>query len=166
MCHILCRKANTTNHIQRRLTSGFDGSWKASTSLMLSTTWWVLDTAVNILRPEQNGHHLADDIFKCIFLNENSELSMNSLWNVLPAHNQKHCMPPTTTACAAMMRSGYTNGSLTEFTGAVCLCWICSFYYHKLFVICSTCTSCLFLTLVCVKTVLSHIVSSSERIPR
>ena len=30
--------------------------------------WYV---AVNILRPEQNGHHSADDILKCIFLNEN-----------------------------------------------------------------------------------------------
>ena len=28
---------------------------------------WLLNT----LRPRQNGHHFADDIFKCIFLNEN-----------------------------------------------------------------------------------------------
>ena len=27
---------------------------------------------INILRPRQNGHHLVDDIFKCIFLNENA----------------------------------------------------------------------------------------------
>ena len=26
---------------------------------------------INILRPRQNGHHLPDDIFRCIFLNEN-----------------------------------------------------------------------------------------------
>ena len=26
---------------------------------------------VNILRPKQTGHHFADDIFKCIFVNEN-----------------------------------------------------------------------------------------------
>ena len=25
----------------------------------------------NILRPRENGRHFADDIFKCIFLNEN-----------------------------------------------------------------------------------------------
>ena len=25
----------------------------------------------NTLRPRQNGRHFADDIFKCIFLNEN-----------------------------------------------------------------------------------------------
>ena len=26
---------------------------------------------INILRPWQNGRHFADDIFKCIFMNEN-----------------------------------------------------------------------------------------------
>ena len=26
---------------------------------------------LNTLRPRQNGHHFPDDIFKCIFLNEN-----------------------------------------------------------------------------------------------
>ena len=26
---------------------------------------------VNSLRPRQNGRHFADDVFKCIFLNEN-----------------------------------------------------------------------------------------------
>ena len=28
-------------------------------------------TAINTLRPRENGRHFADDIFKCIFLNEN-----------------------------------------------------------------------------------------------
>ena len=27
---------------------------------------------INTSRPRQNGRHVADDIFKCIFLNENS----------------------------------------------------------------------------------------------
>ena len=31
---------------------------------------------INILRPEQNGRHFADDNFKCIFLNENVGLSI------------------------------------------------------------------------------------------
>ena len=31
---------------------------------------------------------------------------------VIPACDQKHCTPPTTTACAVMMRSGYNNGGL------------------------------------------------------
>ena len=30
----------------------------------------------------------------------------------IPACDQKHCAPPTTTACAVMMRSGYNNGGL------------------------------------------------------
>ena len=37
-------------------------------SYALETGVW---TAVNTLRPRQKGHHFADNIFKCIFLNEN-----------------------------------------------------------------------------------------------
>ena len=44
----------------------------------LYNTWWryVMETlaallALNTLRPRQNGRHCADDIFKCILLNEN-----------------------------------------------------------------------------------------------
>ena len=29
------------------------------------------ETSVNTLRPRQNGRHFADDMFKCVFLNEN-----------------------------------------------------------------------------------------------
>ena len=37
-------------------------------------------TSINTLRPRQNGRHLPDDIFKCIFLNENVWISIeNSL---------------------------------------------------------------------------------------
>ena len=32
---------------------------------------WDMWSSVNTLRQRQNGHHFADDIFKCIFLNEN-----------------------------------------------------------------------------------------------
>ena len=38
------------------------------------TAWWLsepLSKALNTLRPRQNGRHLADDIFKRIYLNEN-----------------------------------------------------------------------------------------------
>ena len=31
---------------------------------------------INTLRPRQNGHHFLDDIFKCIFLNENVSISI------------------------------------------------------------------------------------------
>ena len=40
---------------------------------------WVCQTWVtwlNTLRPRQNGRHFADDIFKCIFLNENAWISL------------------------------------------------------------------------------------------
>ena len=32
--------------------------------------------AVNTLRPRQNGRHFTDDIFKCIFLNENAWITL------------------------------------------------------------------------------------------
>ena len=39
---------------------------------------------VNTLRPRQNGHHFADDIFKCIFFNENVWISISILLNFVP----------------------------------------------------------------------------------
>ena len=42
--------------------------------------WWfgasvesckMMDIFINTLRPRQDGRHFPDDIFKCIFLNEN-----------------------------------------------------------------------------------------------
>ena len=36
----------------------------------------VLQQMINTLRPRQNGHHFPDDIFKCIFLNENAWISI------------------------------------------------------------------------------------------
>ena len=35
---------------------------------------------------------------------------------VIPACDQKHCTPPTTTAFAVMMRSGYNNGGLLRIS--------------------------------------------------
>ena len=34
------------------------------------------ESHLNTLRPRQNGRHFADDIFKCIFLNENKQISI------------------------------------------------------------------------------------------
>ena len=31
---------------------------------------------INTLRPRQNGRHFPDDVFKCIFLNENVRISI------------------------------------------------------------------------------------------
>ena len=38
-----------------------------------SFTWYIW--TINILKPRQNGRHFADDIFNCIFLNENIWIS-------------------------------------------------------------------------------------------
>ena len=42
------------------------------------TNYWNTESVdgFNTLRPRQNGRHFADDIFKCIFLNENSRISI------------------------------------------------------------------------------------------
>ena len=39
---------------------------------------------VNTLRPRQNGRHFADDIFKCIFLNENAWIAITISLNFVP----------------------------------------------------------------------------------
>ena len=48
---------------------------KISHTTVLSVLWeshtWKGGLFFNTLRPRQNGRHFADDIFKCIFLNEN-----------------------------------------------------------------------------------------------
>ena len=42
---------------------------------LVSKSWqWSLSPFVSTSRPEQNGLHLADDIFKCIFLNGNYDI--------------------------------------------------------------------------------------------
>ena len=38
--------------------------------------------SVNTLRPRQNGRHFADDIFKCIFVNENVIMCLRFCWNL------------------------------------------------------------------------------------
>ena len=50
---------------------------KKATSYSLNHCWRLMATMsrqngdLNTLRPRQNGRHFADDIFRCIFLNEN-----------------------------------------------------------------------------------------------
>ena len=39
---------------------------------------------VNTLRPRQNGRHFADDIFKCIFLNENVSIAIKISLKFVP----------------------------------------------------------------------------------
>ena len=42
------------------------------------------DTHIDTLRPRQNGRHFADDIFKCIFLNENVWIPIKILLKFVP----------------------------------------------------------------------------------
>ena len=48
-------------------------------------TCWCIDLqSINTLRPRQNGRHFPDDIFKCIFLNENVWISINISLKFVP----------------------------------------------------------------------------------
>ena len=53
-------------------------SWKFHTNAKISLT------DVNTLRPIQNGRHFADDIFNCIFSNENAWISINISLKFVP----------------------------------------------------------------------------------
>ena len=44
----------------------------------------LLSIWINTLRPRQNGRHFADDIFKCIFLNENIWISIRISMKFVP----------------------------------------------------------------------------------
>ena len=47
--------------------------------------WWpITHTSVNTLRPRQNGRHFAGDILKCIFLNENTWISIKISLKFVP----------------------------------------------------------------------------------
>ena len=43
-----------------------------------------LDLSFNTLRPKQNGRHFPDDIFKCIFFNENVWISLKISLRFVP----------------------------------------------------------------------------------
>ena len=57
-------------------------------ALALSSTWpstvIASITKVNTLRPRQNGRHFPDDIFKCIFFNENLWISLKISLQFVP----------------------------------------------------------------------------------
>ena len=50
----------------------------------LTHIWVTRPQWVNTLRPRQNGRHIADDIFKCIFLNENIRFFINTSLKFVP----------------------------------------------------------------------------------
>ena len=58
---------------------------------LFTDDWWVCNTKdnsalqnINTLRPIQNGRRFADDIFKCIFLNENAWISLKISLKFVP----------------------------------------------------------------------------------
>ena len=54
------------------------------TTIVMQSIRMVFVIALNSLRPRQNGRHFADDIFKCIFLNENVWISIKILLKFVP----------------------------------------------------------------------------------
>ena len=60
-------------------------STRASVATVLTTHSCVSQCLrVNTLRPRQNGCHFADDIFKCILLNENVWIAIRISWKFIP----------------------------------------------------------------------------------
>ena len=69
------------------------GSWEGHGTWMFNSLWpsdtiwhrvgeWVIK--FNTLRTRQNGHHFAEDLFKCIFLNENVWILIKISFNLVP----------------------------------------------------------------------------------
>ena len=60
--------------------------WGHSYRLWTCRTW-ITELKIyclNTLRPRQNGRHFPDDIFKCIFLNENGRISIKMSLKIVP----------------------------------------------------------------------------------
>ena len=51
---------------------------------MHTTTYMIHLVCINTLRPRQDGRHFPDDIFKCIFLNENMLISIKISLKFVP----------------------------------------------------------------------------------
>ena len=58
----------------------------ANHSICMCHGWLYLHrrNTLNTLRPRQNGRHFADDVFKCIFLNENIWISIRMSLKFVP----------------------------------------------------------------------------------
>ena len=54
------------------------------TVVYLIIYWLKLWYPLNTLRPRQNSRHFPNDIFKCIFLNENVEFLLKFQWSLFP----------------------------------------------------------------------------------
>ena len=66
--------------------------WGESTGeLYVSMLWWLESAIIGecgvgmlLLKPYQHGHHFTDDIFQCVFLNENIWISIKISLNFVP----------------------------------------------------------------------------------
>ena len=56
-----------------------------TTLLWRCISWVLVRIDLNLLRPRQNGLHFADDIFKCIFFNENLGILIKISLKFVPA---------------------------------------------------------------------------------
>ena len=85
-------KVRTISHVPRMPPSTTPHALKKWGKMMSTTRSWSCHrkwnvtelTSVNTLRPRQNGRHFADDIFKCIFLNENVWISIKISLKFVP----------------------------------------------------------------------------------
>ena len=59
-------------------------TWTSAEQDLWCHSYEVTSPWVNSLRPRQNGRHFADDIFKCIFLNENVWISIKISLKFVP----------------------------------------------------------------------------------
>ena len=73
MFHIQIHEACIIPYLQNKFTL-WCIVWKLTTICTLNT----------LLRTRQNGHHFADDIFKCIFLNDNVGISIKIALRFVP----------------------------------------------------------------------------------
>ena len=88
----------------------------------------VLTLSINTLRPRQNGHHFADDIFKCIFMKENVWIPFKISLKFIPKDPVNNI--PELVQIMAWRRPGdrYINDVLRyEMKKSCCAC-LCSIY--------------------------------------
>ena len=74
------------DEVTMRLTK-LDGSyhdWLTFTNNLLNPSSDLPPLWFNTLRPRQNGRHVADDTFKCIFINENVRILINISLKFVP----------------------------------------------------------------------------------
>ena len=58
--------------------------WRLNFLWQISSKECTCNSSIKSLRPRQNGSHFADDIFKCIFLNENIWVSLEIFPKFVP----------------------------------------------------------------------------------